>query len=138
MAKKSWHQNAKRAPKEARTSVEGIIFDSKTELERWEYLKLLIRAKEIFNLEYQKSYELKIPVICAREFITVKAGPYGSKRIAKYTPDFEYQDKSGNIIIEDIKGYSDDTSKLRIRVFEAFFQQKVTIVKKIRGKWVSS
>ncbi len=132
MTKKSWHQYAKRAPKEHRTSVEGFVFDSKTELRRWEYLKLLQRAGEISDLTRQETYQLSYNPGCGLKKITVMAGT----RVSIYTPDFNYNDKSGNEIIEDVKGYRDEVSKFRIRVFEAFYDKKVTIVMMKNNRWV--
>jgi hypothetical protein len=133
--KKSWHQYKKVAPKGARTSANGIVFHSKTEKDRYEHLRLLQMAKEISGLETQVRFDLKS--FGEHPFI-VMAGI----KCAHYTCDFFYIEHGATpdedrVIIEDTKGYMDENSKLRIRVFEAFYGHKVRIVKKVKGKgWV--
>lgn len=142
MAKQSWHHHCKVAPAIERTSSEGILFHSKTEMQRWEYLKLLQRAGEITNLERQVKFPLHTMHGNKYYDISVKAGPPDSQKIAHYTADFVYaicgKEKpiEGYVIIEDVKGYRDENSKFRIRVFEAFSGSKVTIVKKLGRRWV--
>lgn len=136
--KKSWHAHRKVAPAIERTSRDGILFHSKTELRRWEFLRLLEKAGEVRNLRRQVKYPLSF-IINEREDITVKAG----SKTAQYTADFVYQEKEKTPddqwreIIEDVKGYRDEASKFRIRVFEAFYFCSVRIVKLERGVWVS-
>lgn len=127
MTKTRW-QYAKRAPKEARTGPDGFVYDSKTEMRRGIDLQLLERAGEIRNLKRQETFPLSNQ--CG---IKVMAGD----KVARYTPDFCYEEKIANEwfpVVEDVKGYPDEASKLRIRVYEALYGQKVTIVKKPRGK----
>jgi len=124
---KSWHQYSKRAPKAARTGHDdGFVYDSKTEMMRWFHLKLLERAGEISKIERQVSYQL------SNIDVKVMAG----KKVAIYTPDFVYLDKDLNKVIEDVKGYRDEGSKFRIRVFEAFYKQKVKIIMLKGNRWI--
>lgn len=132
MQKKSWHQNFKRAPKVERTGPDGFVYDSKTEMQRGCYLKLLERIGDITKLERQKTFQLLYNGGCSTKPITVMAGA----KVAIYTADFIYIDKSGNEIIEDVKGYRDESSKFRIRVFEAFYDRTVTIIMKKSNRWV--
>lgn len=129
----SWHQYSKRAPKEARTGRDGFVYDSKTEMDRYEYLNLLARAGEIRDLQRQVEFALSTP-----GGIRVMAG----EKVARYTPDFCYKEKIAGEwfdVIEDVKGYPDENSKLRIRVFEALYGVRVNIVKKVKGKgWVTT
>jgi len=106
--KKSWHQQTKRAPKEARTSRDGILFASKGELQYWEKLKLWQLAGDIRNLRRQVSF----PLVCGEIKVLTDTG-----QIAKYTADLDY------------KGYAGKMEMFRIRVFEALYNKKVTIVK---------
>lgn len=145
--KKSWHQHSQVAPKEERTGPDGFVYDSKTEYQRYCYLKLLERAGEIRNLRRQPKFELVFG--CGSDQTAVMVGKNRTKT-AVYTPDFCYEKKecykSNNLetgvilwpqVIEDVKGYSDENSKFRIRVFEAAHQCNVTIVKKKRGgQWI--
>lgn len=127
---KSWYQNSKVAPKAERTGQDGFVYDSKTEYQRYCYLNLMARAGEITNLERQVKYPLQTKT---NPPITIKT----ANGVAQYTPDFVYHDKWGKQIIEDVKGYRDEASKFRIRVFEALYGVKVTIVKKSGKNWVS-
>jgi len=118
----------KRAPKEARTGHDGFVYDSKTEMDRYYYLKILERAKEITNLKRQVEYKLQAP----GEHWPIMTGKNRTK-IAVYTADFVYFDHTGKKIIEDTKGYDQESSKFRIRVFESFYRCRVTIVTKEKG-----
>lgn len=131
--KKSWHEHRKLAPKEQRTSHDGIVFHSKTELRRWEYLKLLQKAGEISGLERQVKFEFSIQV---RENVVINI--MAGNKIACYTADFKYRDKSGKEIYEDVKAYRDETSKFRIRVAEGLHRIKITIVMLKSNRWVST
>jgi len=127
---KSWHQYSKRAPVPQRTGPDGFVYDSATEMRRGMDLQLLQRGGVISDLQRQVKFPLEFKCSCGA--IQVMAG----KRIAHYTADFVYTEK-GRRVIEDCKGYADETSKLRIRVFEALYGEKVVIMKKIRGTgWV--
>lgn len=73
----------------------GITFDSKAEHKRWQYLVLLQRAKEIRELRLQVPFEL----------IPAQVSPSGKKeRPTVYLADFTYLDKSGALVVEDVKG----------------------------------
>lgn len=134
--KKSWHQNAKRAPKEARTSRDGVVFDSKGELARWEKLKLWQLAKHIRLLKRQVPYELILPDGTP---ILTRTG-----KTMKYTADFGYDEhhcvcelspcgrtnRCWRPIIEDYKGYRGPIEDFRIAVFEAIYKVKVRITTK--------
>lgn len=127
---KTRYQYAKRAAKPDRTGPDGFIYDSRTEMLRGIDLQLLARAGEISDLQRQKEFPLEYSCSCGG--ITVMAG----NKVSKYTPDFVYMEK-GRRVVEDVKGYPDEQSKLRIRIFEALYGQKVTIVKKVKGVgWV--
>lgn len=141
MAKKSWHQYSNPAPKHARTGHDGFAYDSKTEMDRFYYLQILAKAGEISDLQRQVSYELFAYQTTDQAGYSTKHKPImvGKKRnkVAVYTPDFVYKNAAGETVVEDVKGFSDEASKFRIRVFESFYGQHVTIVKKVRGAgWV--
>lgn len=123
--KNSWHQYSKRAPVPERTGPDGFVYDSKTEMRRGLDLQLLQKAGEISDLQRQVKFPLEYSCSCGA--ITVMAG----KRPAQYTADFVYTE-NGKRVIEDCKGYADETSKLRIRVFEALYGEKVVIMKYMR------
>ncbi len=96
-----------------KVTVDGIVFDSKHEANRYCELKLLQEAGEISELELQKEFEL-IP----SQWETIETGEYykrGPKkgqpkqkekcieRSVVYKADFAYI-KDGRLIVEDAKG----------------------------------
>ena len=87
--------NAKKTP------VDGMVFDSKKEAERYIVLKALEKRGDIHNLRCQVKYTLT-PTIRDKD----------GKLIEKtwtYTADFVYE-KDGKEIIEDVKGYRNSAS----------------------------
>jgi len=117
------------APKAQRTSREGIVFDSKAEMQRWEKLRLWQLAGEIRNLRRQVKYDLLI----------------NGQSVGTYTPDFVYEKKAfspGSIctinnmtndlwteVIEDVKGKMTTDAALRIKIFEVIHNKDVHIVR---------
>jgi hypothetical protein len=79
--------------------VDGITFDSKKEAARYQELKLMERAKEIYKLELQPKFPICIE----------------GKKVFEYRADFRYWDgPAGNCIVEDVKGVkADKIIKLR-------------------------
>jgi hypothetical protein len=76
-----------------KTEVDGILFDSKKEAQRYGELKILLKAGEIGLLERQVTYQLG--------------------KIARYIADFQYIEvKTGERIVEDVK--SEVTRKLPV------------------------
>jgi hypothetical protein len=65
----------------------GIKFDSKKELERYLVLEKLLKFKQITELEIHPVYPLIVNNI----------------KIGKYTADFRYKNKNGEVIVEDVK-----------------------------------
>ena len=80
----------------SKACVDGIIFDSKKEAERYQELLLLEKAGDISNLQRQVPFEL-IP--------SQKRNGKVVERSCKYVADFCYTDKNGNSIVEDTKGF---------------------------------
>lgn len=75
--------------------LDGIVFDSQLEANRYAELKLLERAGEITDLRTQVRYTL-IP--------SQKKPSGGTERACTYTADFVYKNSSGQEIVEDTKG----------------------------------
>jgi len=104
------------APKEERT-YQGIVFSSKLEMNRYIELFLLQKTGEITNLRLQPKYVL-IPAY------TNAAG----KKVQNvtYVADFEYFDnRSGSYVVEDCKGYHTPIFKLKQKIFEYKYPDKV-------------
>lgn len=133
--RKAWHQHNRRAPKIARTSPDGIVFDSKGEMQRWAELRQFQLGGLVRNLRRQVEYPLVLP-----DGEPVKT-PTG--RTAVYTADFVYERvacvgatnvERWHEVVEDYKGFVDPVSALRIAVFEAVYRKKVTVTGPARKK----
>lgn len=84
--------------------VDGIIFDSRREANRYKELMLLAQAGEINNIERQKRFEL-IPKQKDANGRVVRA--------CSYVADFVYLDKEGRQVVEDVKGMRTDVYKIK-------------------------
>lgn len=90
-----------------KVEVNGIEFSSKKEARRYQELLVLLNAGEITDLRLQVPYEL-IPAQKEPDTIGPKGGVKPGKTIERaviYICDFQYHDKSGNLVVEDVKGY---------------------------------
>lgn len=96
--------------------VDGFIFDSKSEAARYTELKFYLRAGLISDLQIHPTYPLIV----------------NGAKIGSFKPDFRYLNENGTLTIEDIKSKATMTqvSSLRIRVFEAIYGLRVTIIGK--------
>lgn len=93
-----------------KTDMDGIIFDSKKEASRYRELKLMQNSGEIDNLELQPVYRFELNGV----------------KIARYTPDFRYEDtRTGEVVVEDVKAASKAARSrdyvLRKKMLKAFF-----------------
>ena len=74
-----------------KTEIDGIVFDSKREAQRYAELQLLQRAGKIRDLSMQVEFEL-IP-------------KQDGERACKYKADFVYHmADNGKMVVEDVKG----------------------------------
>ncbi len=88
--------------------VDGHLFDSKKEANRYCALKMLERAGLIQNLELQ-------PVFLLQPKFRNSEGK--SVRAIKYIADFQYT-QNGKTIIEDVKGFKTESFKIKEKLFE--------------------
>lgn len=90
----------------SRVKINGLVFDSKAEAERWAELKLLQRVGKISDLRRQVTYTL----IPAQPLETPRVYPDGHRRLCEspvaYKADFVYKDEAGVEVVEDVKGMS--------------------------------
>ena len=89
--------------------IDGIIFDSKKEANRYTELKILENAGEIINLELQPVYVLQ------------ESFKYKGKNIRaiKYIGDFEYVDaKTGKTVLEDTKGFKTKDYLIKVKLLK--------------------
>ena len=93
--------------KSHKTSVNGVIFDSKKEYNRYIELTLLSRSGAIKGLKRQVKFEL-IPAQYEPDIINprgkVKKGKL-IERAVSYIADFVYTDENGKTVVEDTKGF---------------------------------
>lgn len=93
-----------------KTTVDGIIFDSKAEARRYSELKLLERAGEISHLELQPRFILQ-------EAFTKNGVRH---RAITYSADFRYCDtlNGSQVVVEDVKGMRTQMYLLKKKLFE--------------------
>ena len=87
-----------------RTSVDGVIFDSAKEANRYAMLRLLEKAGKITNLQLQPEFKCMV----------------NGNKICTYKADFCY-DRNGENIVEDVKSKPTRTPvyKLKVRLMAA-------------------
>ena len=118
-----------------KTEVDGILFDSKREAQRYQQLKLMERAGVICDLKMQVKYEL-VPA----QYIDGKC----VERAITYTSDFEYyvlkplRQKTvmaepdaktiGQHIVEDVKGMRTDVYKIKKKLMLYRYGIRITEV----------
>lgn len=97
-----------------RTTLDGKVFASKKEMERYEYLTRMQRAGLLKNLETQ------IPFILLDAF---ESEQYGKVNPIIYVADFMYLDQGmnkrmfGRMVVEDAKGFLTDKYRMKKKMF---------------------
>jgi len=106
--------------KNAKITVDGIVFHSHKEAARYKQLSLMEKAGEIVDLELQPS------------FILQKSFKYNGEtiRAIKYIADFKYIDiKTSRLIVEDVKGFKKDkTYIIKKKIFLFIYGNDVTFM----------
>ena len=91
----------------------GIYFPSKREMGRYKELEIMEKVGMIKELAVHPRYGIRIH----------------EREVCKVELDFVYCDKIGRRIYEDVKGFYTRESRLKHKLFEAYYGAKVTIVK---------
>lgn len=91
--------------KATKCELDGIRFDSKKEMKRYQQLLELQNNGEISNLELQIPFEL-IPK-------QMDNNGKVAERACKYIADFKYTDSLGNTHVEDAKGVRTEVYKIK-------------------------
>lgn len=99
-----------------KTIVNGIVFDSKKESDRYYELLLLKKAGKISNLELQK------------EFLLLPAE--NGERAIKYIADFVYIE-NGKMIVEDVKGVRTQAYIIKRKLFKHKFCSEHVIFREV-------
>lgn len=97
--------------------IDNIKFDSIKESNRYNQLKILEKYGEIVDLELQPKYKLQ------------ESFKYKGKtiRAIHYIADFRYIDiKSGQLIVEDVKGHKTDIYNLKKKIFLKLYGNDLT------------
>lgn len=94
-----------------KTEVDGFVFDSRREANRYLELKILERAGEIAALELQPKFEMVVNGV----------------KICDYYADFRYQE-GGRTIVEDAKGVRTDVFRIKKKLLKAIHDVDVVEV----------
>lgn len=89
-----------------KVEIDGIVFDSMAEGDRYGTLKLLERAKQVRGVTVKPEYPLKVNGVL----------------IGYFTPDFGYFE-GGRNYVDDVKGVITGEASLRMRVFMACYPE---------------
>lgn len=99
-----------------KVSIDGIVFDSTKEANRYKELRLLESAGEIKDLRMQVKYELQPKFIIDGKTI----------RAINYLADFVYYDCDQKCeVVEDVKGFRTEVYKLKKKMFEYKYRIKI-------------
>ena len=101
-----------------KTVVDGIVFHSAAEANRYKILKLLERSGHI------KELKLQVPYI----FYCISEPSLDCKKMFTYYADFVYVE-NGHTIIEDVKGIKTPVYRLKKKLIEAYYLITITEVK---------
>ena len=82
-----------------KVTYKNIQFDSKKEYERYVYLEMLLKEEKISDLEVHPVFPLMV----------------NGTKIGRYTADFTYKDKTGNVVVEDVKSKYTKTRDYSLR-----------------------
>jgi hypothetical protein len=85
------------------TKVGGETFPSRAEARRWQELRFLEAAGEISELSRDPRFALEV----------------NGCGIGRYTGDFRYIDKSGAVVVEEVKGRESRDFRLRWKLAQA-------------------
>ena len=128
-----------------KTEVDGIVFDSQTEAEYYEYLKY---NKDVVKFEMQKEFILQNKFLIIngerideghKDFKKLqKANPGCTTQAIKYIADFVVHYKDGSIQVIDVKGQKTVDFKLKEKMFNYMYPQynKLFCVVKYKGEWL--
>ena len=89
-----------------KVEIDGIKYDSKKESQRNAYLELMQKQGLISDLKRQVVFEL-IPTIYEDKVVHLKTKDKECERTVQhaitYSADFSYNDRYGNLVVEDVK-----------------------------------
>lgn len=93
-----------------KTEVNGIVFASKKEAHRYLELLVLQGMGEIKDLELQPRYPIVVNGVT----------------VCTYVADFRYKNRSGDTIVEDVKGVRTPVYNLKKKLLKAIYGITIT------------
>jgi hypothetical protein len=85
-----------------KTEIDGILFDSRREANRYLELRLLEKAGEITNLELQPRFRMDV----------------NGMHVCDYIADFRYQEGE-KTMVQDVKGVRTDVYRIKRKLLKA-------------------
>jgi hypothetical protein len=113
-----------------KTVIDGICFDSKKEATRYMFLRDSLKRGDISDLQMQVKYVL-IPAQYEHDRTGKVCGKIKGRlleRECSYYADFQYRDKDGNLIVEDVKGMRLPAYKIKRKMMLYFHGIRITEV----------
>jgi len=108
MTIREYRASQKKKPKyhNQKTVVDGIEFDSKKEAAKYKKLKLMVKAREIRELQLQPEFPIRVEGVI----------------VCTYRGDFSYIDnKENRLILEDVKGIKTQVYRLKKKLLKAIY-----------------
>jgi hypothetical protein len=131
-----------------KTEVDGIVFDSQTEAEYYQYLKQEMKSKHIQKFEMQKEFILQEKFLIVngkrieesnKDFKKIqRANPGCTTQAIKYIADFIVYYPDGSIKVIDVKGQKTVDFKIKEKLFNFKYPEynKLYCVVKYKGQWI--
>lgn len=131
-----------------KTEVDGIVFDSQTEAEYYEYLKEEFRMKRVRKFEMQQEFILQEKFLIVngerieeshKNFKKLqKANPGCTTQAIKYIADFVVHYSDGTVKVIDVKGQKTVDFKIKEKMFNYRYPEynKLYCVVKYNKQWM--
>lgn len=131
----NWYVKPKSKYGAEKTEMDGHVFASKNEAQRYAFLKMMERAGEIKDLRLQVSYEL-IPPIYGTKITHLKTKDKTEticlQRAINYVSDFVYTVTATNEeIVEDFKGFKTPVFDIKQKLFFWKYRKNIYCSKRI-------
>lgn len=94
------------------TVVDDISFHSKKEAARYGKLKLLVKSGDVTDFKMQVRYPIEVNGI----------------KITTYIADFVVTWKSGNVVVEDVKGIKTPMFNIKLKLMKAVYGITIKII----------
>lgn len=131
-----------------KTEIDGIVFDSQTEAEYYEYLKEEFRMKRVRKFEMQQEFILQDKFLIVngerieeshKDFKKLqKANPGCTTQAIKYIADFVVHYADGTVKVIDVKGQKTVDFKIKEKMFNYRYPEynKLYCVVKYNKQWM--